>query len=99
MLRRSYLTRAQEEKIRSDNRRREYEVEDRAKMIAQDRLLRYGSNLRSKLHKLDFLSLLHQTYPQVGLAAVEICEEICRFTTLSCPQDRDPVCAKAWSAR
>ena len=41
MLRRSYLTRAQEERIRSDNRKREYEVEDRAKMIAQDRLLRY----------------------------------------------------------
>ena len=40
MLRRGMLTRAQEEQMRADTRRKEYQLEDQMKLVAQDKLLR-----------------------------------------------------------
>ena len=39
MLRRG-MTRAQEERMRAENRRREYQREDHKRLVAQDRMLR-----------------------------------------------------------
>ena len=36
------MTRAQEERMRAENRRREYMIEDQKKMVTQDKLLKYG---------------------------------------------------------
>ena len=44
MLRRQMLTRAQEERMRAENRRKEYQREDHVKMVAQDR------TLQAKMH-------------------------------------------------
>ena len=35
------MTRAQEERMRAENRRREYMIEDQKKMVTQDKLLKY----------------------------------------------------------
>ena len=40
MQRRQMLTRAQEERMRAENRKREYQREDHMRLVAQDRMLR-----------------------------------------------------------
>lgn len=40
MQRRQMLTRAQEERTRAENRKREYQREDHMRLVAQDRMLR-----------------------------------------------------------
>jgi len=40
MIRRQMLTRASEEKMRTENRRKEYQREDQMRLVAQDKLLR-----------------------------------------------------------
>ena len=45
MQRRQMLTRAEEERLRADNRRKEYERTEHMKMVAQDKLLK--ANLAS----------------------------------------------------
>ena len=39
------MTRAQEERMRSENRRREYLMEDQKKMVSQDKILKYEIDL------------------------------------------------------
>lgn len=60
MLRRGVLNRAQEERLRADERRKEYERDDHLKMVAQDRLLRSNLAADERVEAKRFVRQLQQ---------------------------------------
>ena len=51
MQRRQMLTRATEERLRAENRKREYQREDHMRMVAQDRVLRANMGSDERVEK------------------------------------------------
>lgn len=60
MLRRGMLTRAQEERMRAENRKREYQREEHMKMVAQDRLMRGNMVSDERVENKRFIRRLQQ---------------------------------------
>ena len=54
MQRRRMLTRAEEERLRAENRRKEYERVDHMKMVAQDKLLKANLASEERVEKKRF---------------------------------------------
>lgn len=64
MQRRQMLTRAQEERVRTENRKREYQREDHMRLVAQDRMLRanMASDERVENKRWVWFSSMHLFY-------------------------------------
>ena len=60
MIRRGMLTRAQEEHMRSENRKREYQREDHMRMVAQDRVLRANVASEERVENKRFIRRVQQ---------------------------------------
>ena len=54
MRRRQMLTRAEEERLRAENRRKDYQRVDHMKMVAQDKLLRANMACDDRVEKKRF---------------------------------------------
>lgn len=59
MIRRG-MTRAQEEKMRADNRRKEYQREDNKRLVAQERMMRANVACEERVENKRFIRRLQQ---------------------------------------
>jgi len=68
MQRRQMLTRAQEERMRAENRKREYQREDHMRLVAQDRMLRanMASDERVENKRWVWFSSMHLFYNTIS---------------------------------
>ena len=71
------MTRAQEERLRAENRRKEYEREDNKRLVAQDHMLRVNVACDERVENKRFIRRVEQVIVLLSALPLVFCPSVC----------------------